>query len=170
MTVVARAGRFIAATAFLLCTPALAQDGDEARRLALAKAIFAEAQAEQMIDQMMAQMGPMMSQMVEQSTGNELDADERALMEDLNAIVAEEMTAAMGPLISEMAPIYAEVFTVSELEGVLDFYRSSAGQAFVNKQGVLIEKSFQASSQWAATVMPQVMQRVQARIEQETGN
>jgi hypothetical protein len=54
--------------------------------------------------------------------------------------------------------IYAEVFTVEELEGIISFYESPAGQKFIAKQPELMAKTMEKMQ----TVMAELMPAIQA--------
>lgn len=52
--------------------------------------------------------------------------------------------------------LYAEVFTEEELKGLISFYESPAGQAFVKKQPELTQKSMALSQQMMMKIMPKL--------------
>lgn len=52
--------------------------------------------------------------------------------------------------------LYAEVFTESEIQGLIKFYQSPAGQAFVKKQPELTQKSMMLSQKMMMKIMPQL--------------
>lgn len=156
----------IAVGGALLAGAAAAQEPD-AERLALAEEVLEVAQAEQMVDQMLTQIQAMQSQITQQvaaAQGITVDTEIRSQVE---AIMNEELRVAMEPLIDQLAPLYADVFTAEELQGLLDFYSTPAGKALIEKQPLLMERSIQVSTQWAQAAVPYLMQRVQQRVEKE---
>jgi hypothetical protein len=54
--------------------------------------------------------------------------------------------------------IYAEVFTVEELEGIISFYESPAGQKFITKQPELMAKTMEKMQIVMAELMPAIQQ------------
>ncbi len=58
----------------------------------------------------------------------------------------------------EMARIYAEVFTADELTGIADFYRSSAGRAFLEKQPEIMQRSMEINQKMMMSIMPRIME------------
>lgn len=52
--------------------------------------------------------------------------------------------------------LYAEVFTIEELKGLIAFYESPAGQAFVKKQPELNQKSMMLSQKMMMKIMPKL--------------
>ncbi|MBT3602723.1 MAG: DUF2059 domain-containing protein [Candidatus Latescibacteria bacterium] len=52
--------------------------------------------------------------------------------------------------------LYAEVFTEAEIKGLIKFYESPAGQAFVKKQPELNQKSMMLSQKMMMKIMPKL--------------
>jgi uncharacterized protein len=65
----------------------------------------------------------------------------------MNLITADEM-------IADMTKIYQKHLTRSDVDGIIAFYSSPAGQHFLDKQSVILQES-----------LPMVMQRMQDRIK-----
>jgi uncharacterized protein len=61
----------------------------------------------------------------------------------------------------ETAAIYAGLFNVEELQGLLDFYKSDIGQKFNEKQPELMRRSMELSMGRMQKAMPAIMQKVQ---------
>ncbi len=157
-----------AVAGFALCAPARAAD-DSAAKLKLAEEMIELAQAKQMVKQITAQMAPMQMQLIK-SIKPETDlSDEelQAIFETTSAILNEEMAPAIDGLIDGMTPIYAEVYTLEELEGVVAFYKTPVGRSFLSKQSEVVEKSMTVSTQWAQETMPGVLARAMPRIEEK---
>ena len=57
---------------------------------------------------------------------------------------------------AQISAIYADVFTEEELQGAIDFFKTPAGQAFVNKQAQVAERSMQLNQQFMMKVMPRL--------------
>lgn len=62
--------------------------------------------------------------------------------------------------------IYAEVFTKEELDGVIAFYESPAGQKFVAKQPELTRVVMQKMQTLMAEVMPEIRKNAEKAVEQ----
>ena len=62
--------------------------------------------------------------------------------------------------------IYAEVFTAEELQGIIKFYESPAGQKFVVKQPQLTQVTMQKMQAVMAEIMPQIQKEAQAAVEE----
>ena len=64
------------------------------------------------------------------------------------------------------ADIYAEVFTVEELQGLIDFYKTPVGQKFIDKQ-LDLQKATMGRMQIEMTkVMPKIQESIQKSIEE----
>jgi hypothetical protein len=67
---------------------------------------------------------------------------------------------------SMFVDIYAEVFTTEELEGIITFYESPAGQKFVAKQPELMAATMQKMQGVMAELMPEI-QKEAMKLAQE---
>jgi len=117
---------------------------DEAARLALANKFIVLMQADE--------LGAAMSQMIDSMMPPLEDvSDENAA--DIRAVVLEMTEDMMPRMFEAMAPVYAEVFTLEELQGLVAFYESDLGQS-------LIRKSYEAMprlNEAAMSVMPELL-------------
>ncbi|NJL30029.1 MAG: DUF2059 domain-containing protein [Thermoanaerobaculia bacterium] len=52
--------------------------------------------------------------------------------------------------------LYAETFTEEEMAGILAFYKSPAGKAFVEKQPALMQRSMELSQRMMMSIMPKI--------------
>ncbi|HAJ04425.1 MAG TPA: hypothetical protein DCX75_17460 [Brevundimonas sp.] len=109
----------------LMAAPAMAQDGDAARRLQL---------AEQYVELSLGEnIAALVGQLVEEDLAESPDMSDRE---------RQWMRANMPPMILEvidrmardMAPVYAETFTLEELEALVAFYSTPLGQSVAIKE------------------------------------
>jgi hypothetical protein len=56
----------------------------------------------------------------------------------------------------EYARLYDEVYSGEEISGILAFYKSAAGQAFVKKMPLLMSKSIEMAQRQMADLMPEI--------------
>lgn len=68
-----------------------------------------------------------------------------------------------------LVKIYAETFTDQEIDGILDFYRSPAGQAMLEKMPALMQRSIAMGQQMVAEVTPQIQKMVEEMKAQQQG-
>ncbi len=127
-----------------------AQD-EAAERLALANKFIVLMQG----DQMAASMRQMMTMMTPANPG--VPAEQQAIITE----VTGEMVEVMLPRLFEaMAPVYADIFTLEELRGLVDFYQSDIGRS-------LVRKSFEATpriTEVVMGVMPGIMSEMGDRL------
>lgn len=95
--------------------------------------------------------------------------------------IAAEMDRELSPVMTEalswqklkprMTELYQESFTEDEIAGILDFYRSPAGRAMLEKMPALMAKSMAMSQEMLNEVMPkiaEVSRRVMEKYSRET--
>jgi len=76
------------------------------------------------------------------------------------ALVQEEMC--WKKLKGPMAQVYAESLTPEEVKGITAFYKSPAGQAFLDKQPVIMQKSMAVTQKMMMDLMPKLQALIQA--------
>ena len=107
------------------------------------------------------------SQMVAQMTaGQELDAEERSkinrVIEITNARLAETLTwETMEPIYQD---IYARTFTGEDVDAMIEFYASPAGQKTLEKMPQLMQNTMQAMQQLVMPVLQQLEQEIAAEL------
>ena len=114
-----------ALAASAIAAPALAQDPDAARRLQL---------AEQYVELSLGEnIAALVGQIVEEDLAASPDMSdrERAWM---RANMPPMILEAIDRMAKDMAPIYAETFTIEELEALVAFYSTPLGQAVAIKE------------------------------------
>ena len=99
----------------------------------------------------------------------EIDPNARSLPEAERRFIAElsaELTTDMIPqMLDAMVPVYARTFTEAELEAMIAFYDSEMGQSIIEKTMTVMPEANAA----AMTVMPQLMEKMAARMCQHYG-
>lgn len=138
-------GGLVIALALLIAPAATAGTNDvSAQKLALANKFIALIQGEQMG----ASLGQMTAMMMPRS--DTMSAEQSAEFREVMA----EATASMLPRMFEaIAPIYADIFTLEELQALVDFYQSDVGRS-------MISKSYAATPRIGAAIqaiMPELM-------------
>ncbi|MBW8304668.1 MAG: DUF2059 domain-containing protein, partial [Brevundimonas sp.] len=88
--------------------------------------------------------------------------EDRRFLVDLTG----ELTTDMIPrMIDAMVPVYARTFTEAELEALIEFYDTEVGRSILEKTMVAMPEANRA----AMTVLPQLMDKMAARICQHYG-
>jgi len=117
------------------------------------------------MDQVKKMVPQMTSNMMSKMTDVPADAAEKAKasQEKVMTLVQEEMNwAKFKPM---MAAVYAESLTPEEVKGITAFYKSPAGQAFLDKQPVIMQKSMVMQQKLMMDMMP----KIQALMKAEMG-
>jgi len=98
-----------------------------------------------------------------------LTAEERQHAEDVQskmmALIADRLSWQNAK--ASYVKIYAETFSESEIDGILAFYKSPAGEAMLDKMPLLMQKSMEVSQQLMVDIMPQI-QHMTEELKQTT--
>jgi hypothetical protein len=133
--------------ALLFVTTATPAHADEASKLAKIEELFNVMRIEQMLPQMTQQiMAQIQSMMAAQAKNSNLPPDAAPKVEEMQkkiiALVNEKMSwQKMKPV---YVKVYGDTYTEEELGGIVDFYKSPAGQAFVKKTPLLTQNIMQS--------------------------
>jgi hypothetical protein len=84
----------------------------------------------------------------------------------VNAAVAEHVQA-QGGLIDQIVPLYAKYFSHKEIKKLRKFYASDLGQKTISVMPALMQESLSLGQEWGAGLAPDIMERVQKRLEEE---
>ncbi|MFZ7095004.1 DUF2059 domain-containing protein [Luteimonas dalianensis] len=123
--------------------------------------------AKQTLDATLPQVQAMQQQMVAQMTAEEdLDDEERArinrALEATNSTMAELLTwERMGPVYRD---IYAQTFTADDVEAMIGFYESPAGQNTLDKMPQLMQNTMNAVQQMVLPLLQQLEQDIAAEL------
>jgi len=117
-------------------------------------------QAMKMIPKMSAGMTAQTLSQLPPAKAEQFKARSQKIQEKTMALVHEEMSweKMKGP----MAQVYAESLTPEEVQGMIAFYKSPAGQAFLDKQPVIMQKSMALSQKMMMGLMPKLQAMIQA--------
>ncbi|WP_412972158.1 DUF2059 domain-containing protein [Glaciecola sp. MF2-115] len=115
------------------------------------------------MDLMFTQMRDMQTDMLK---GQDMSAEESAVHKDYLAKLSDLFKAELSFEImrEEFKRIYRQNFTEQEIEEILAFYRSPAGQSVLRTMPVVMQESMQVAQRAAQNLMP----KVQALVEQRS--
>jgi hypothetical protein len=146
------------AFALLVCSPAaVAQEAapSEASLRELLEVTGARDMSDTMLTQMDVAMKSGMQQVAE---GEPLNDAQRKVIEEMSvafvAIFKDEMS--WDKLEPETLEIYRKSFTQTEVDGMLEFYRSDVGKAVVAKMPGVLESSMSITQARMGTLMPRI--------------
>lgn len=118
-------------------------------------------QAHKLLDSTMARMDGMMRPSVAQAAdGKPLDAGEQKIIDaqigKMDDLMKREMSwNSMQPMYVDL---YSKTFSQQDIDGMLAFYRSPAGQSMVAKMPALMAQLMQALQAKMGALMPQIQQ------------
>jgi uncharacterized protein len=114
---------------------------------------------DKLVDSVFAQMDGVMKSAMQQATkGKPLSAEEQAIMD-------KQQTKMIGIMKDELSwdkmkdlyvQVYRETFTQEEIDGLIAFYKTPTGQAFVNKQPELMKRTMTIMQQRMAPMMQKI--------------
>lgn len=153
---------FAAITVVLLAAVAPADDTERRRELAgdLLDAMEMEATLAASMETMKTVMVGQIQQMQRQlpaaaARGPEAKALQERLLERTMDLVAEELGWAR--MRESYVDVYAETLTEEEMEGLIAFFRSPVGRAFVKKQPELMQRATAVTQKATAGMVPKIM-------------
>lgn len=144
---------------------------DEASRLAKAEEFVRLSKLDEMIQHSMKQsMAQLRSGVLQQTFGLKPVPEVKEELTDLENRLEKLMFQifawdAIGPA---FVKLYAEAFTDEELDGMVAFYRSPAGQAMARKSPELMNKVNEISQQRMLAAAPEFQKIVQEAMERAT--
>tara|TARA_B100002003_G_C13980717_1_gene474298 strand:- start:365 stop:868 length:504 start_codon:yes stop_codon:yes gene_type:complete len=115
----------------------------------------------QLMEGAMAQADQMMRAAMEQTIqGHDISSADRKVLDDMRekmvALLQEELSwASMEPMFIQ---IYQQSLSQSEVDAMLEFYRSEAGEALVAKMPVIMQNTMVLMQQRMANMAPRMQQ------------
>jgi hypothetical protein len=146
---------------------------DEASKQAKVHELFQTMHMERTMQQMMDQMTTFMQQQFQQAIQELPGADtltpaQKKLTDDYMGRTMKLATDEMGwkTMEPEYTKIYASTYTEEEIDGILTFYKSPAGQAMLNKTPQLSAASMQIVQTKVGQLQPKVKAMQEEYMEQ----
>jgi len=116
-------------------------------------------QTKQLLDNSMAQIDAMMQRgMQQQLAGQEISAEDQQVLDEMSqqliALIKSEMSwKKMSPVIID---VYQQSLTQSEVDGMLDFYKTDSGRALIAKMPLIMQKTMEMMQQKAVQMSPKM--------------
>ena len=127
-------------------------------------------QSEKMMSQMSEMVPAMFDQYIERMSNSHdqpLTAAEKQelkqISQDIIQLALNEFT--WDKLKDDYATMYMETFSQEEIDGMIAFYQSPAGQSSLEKMPVVAAKSMQLTAEKMAAFMPQFQQEIKKLIK-----
>ena len=123
-------------------------------KIELAKEIMELTNMEKMMDQLKEQVFQLQNQLVSQLNIPE-DKKEETLefQKKLTAKIFEIMD--FDNLENEYVNLFTSVYTIEELEGIINFYKSSVGKSMLEKQPLIVKKAMEISQNKLKELIPE---------------
>lgn len=90
----------------------------------------------------------------------------RVVREEATDVVQERIESG-DALYSVLYPVYEKHFNIFELNQLVTFYQSPLGQKLVRVSPQLLSESMALGQQWGLSLVPEIAQRVQARLAEQ---
>jgi hypothetical protein len=97
-----------------------------------------------------------MKKMAQVSGATNVPANVEATTQKMMAMVMEEFS--WDKMKEDYISLYADTFTEEEMKGIIDFYKSPAGQVFVRKSPELAKRSAEMSQKVMMRVIPRLQE------------
>ncbi|MES1939482.1 hypothetical protein T5B8_04543 [Salinisphaera sp. T5B8] len=175
------AGRWLAPALFLLfcAPPLLAQGGTSATtRADSAGSPAAQQDKEDVIRELIAltdaeQLEAIFSRQFIDRVANavalfrpDMDpATMRVIRQEATSVIRERIESG-DALYSVLYPVYEKHFNIFELNQLVEFYQSPVGQKLVRVSPELLTETLALGREWGLSLVPEIMERVQARLAQ----
>jgi len=143
----------------LICVAVSAVRADEASKTAKVEEFFRISHTEEMLNQTLTMVlnqskSGMMQQMMGVTQTQAQTDSTNELQTKMVAILANSMSwEKLKPI---FVKAYADAFTEEELDGMLVFYKSPAGQALIVKTPSIMAKTMNLTQQIVASAMPEI--------------
>lgn len=149
---------WVGSIAILMVSGVISVTAQESQRRALAEELLTVMKMQDAIEksfEMAKQMIPaQMEKMAQEAGDTNAPADLQALTGKMMDMIAEEFS--WNKLKADYIALYAETFTEQELKDMVAFYKSPAGQAYINKQPELMKRSVELTQKLMMKVMPKI--------------
>jgi hypothetical protein len=132
---------------------------------AKAKELISLMEIEKNIDASVVQITKMMDGMID---AQGLDPESAKVAKEISKKSMESSFKQMKQIdwVTMFGSIYSDVFTVDELQGIIDFYKSPVGKKMLEKQPELTAATMQKMQAEMAKFMPQIQADVQKALEE----
>jgi len=133
----------------LWCAPT--PRADEASKAAKAEELLQLTQG----DQMVKMMEPMMKGMVAQMN-KDMSAEQRAKVGEMQGRMMELVAAKLSKAKPALVKVYTDTYTEDEIDGILAFYKSPVGKAFLQKMPEVMQRSMPVMMQMMGDLQPEI--------------
>ncbi len=113
---------------------------------------------------MVKQMIPAQRERMKQATGQtNMPSNVSNQVDSMMDMMAQELS--WDKMKADYITLYADSFTEEEMKGIIAFYKSPAGVAFITKQPELMKRSMELSQKMIMQIMPKIQAMTKELIE-----
>ncbi len=156
-----RASLFALALAvpLLAALPTRAAEPVDAARIAAARELIGAMRAVEGVKQALPMLaGSVRTMIVKANPQTEADID------DVIAVLHNTMVARVDELVDDIAPIYADGFSLQELESMTAFYRSPAGAKLAALQPHMMQMTVSVGQRWGERIAAEIETQVKSSL------
>jgi hypothetical protein len=106
-------------------------------------------------DQMMKMMEPMMKGMMAQMD-KDMPPEQRARVGEMQGKMMSLVAGSLSKAKPALAKVYTDTYTEEEIDGILAFYKSPAGKAFLEKMPEVMQRSMPVMMQMMGDLQPEI--------------
>lgn len=118
-----------------------------------------------------AQMGQMMSQAFTSQITSALKKSRPDLPGAIFEVVKEEIDTLIKEnidgLLAHLHPIYHKYYTLEEITGLIDFYKTPLGAKAIRSAPQIMQEGMVAGRIWGEQLAPVIQERIRARLQKE---
>ena len=122
-----------------------------------------------MLEQVYGQMESMYAGSMRQALGDEVTPEDEARLQRFTTRMTGLMKKELGWDV--LAPMYVDIygksFTEDEIQGMLAFYRTPAGQAVIDKMPLVMQNTMQAVQAKVGTMMPEMQKMISDELKRD---
>jgi hypothetical protein len=141
----------------LLPVSAFAQDADLPQRQDAARRLVEMTTADAVLTPMIDAMWPNIEMQLTAGGG---PRPEQAVLDMLKTAFTNELSATMSSVMDDIAGLYADRFTLEELDAIVAFYASPAGTKLIGAQPQIMREMLPSLTQKLQASLPVAMQKV----------
>lgn len=154
-------------------TAAFAQDTIDPGKRAAIEELLTLMKVDRTIEQTLPQVERMMAQTMEKSLPAEIgDSQDKAkisaALQDFQDRMSDflKVNFTFAKMKPEFVRLYDETFTAEEIAGILAFYKTPAGQAYLAKLPLLSTKTIEFTQRMMSSLMPEMQKMIAAWTEE----
>jgi hypothetical protein len=127
---------------------------DEASKKAKVEEMLRLSNTEQMLKQTLSQMQAMQAQEAARMAPPGAKAEGQEVQNRLMKLIQDRLS--WEKLKPAFVQLYADTYTDEELDGIVGFYKSPAGRAFLEKMPVLVNKTMKLTQDMMGDLTPEI--------------